>query len=307
MTLVTSGRAAMILQNYCVPGSATILRGGTSVTSTADQPSYPWENVLALTPSRPGRALPTEGPTSPTKLVINFGTNRYIEAVALINCSSQQTYSTDYDTWLRRIRFGLRYYDGSYHTKIDQATSGVPSATASDYRLRGYNIFMVFNAPFVASRLLIDVGLVDTSGVSNWGASIGAVLAGRVYEFPNVTAPFGESFEGGSIVVGRPSGPQIMKTADRGARVYTFRSFYETQADKEQVLSYFASGASGISGNTPLSYPRIDTPNAFIGPHMWAGLTAEYGFCTFGRMESMSSASILGGSSFCDFVFKEMM
>jgi hypothetical protein len=296
----------MILQNYCVPGGATILRGGTSTTSTSDYPDYPWENVLALTPSRPGRALPVVAATSPTRCVISFGANtRYIEAVALINVSSQNYYTSDYDSWTRRLKFGLRYYNNNYYTKIDYATSNIPTSTASDYRRRGYNIFFLFNSPFVASQLLIDIGLVDT--VANWGASIGAVLAGRVYEFPNVVAPLGESFEGGAVVVGRPSGPQIMKTADRGARVYTFRSYFDTQDEKENVLAYFASGASGISGNTPLSYPRIDTPNAFIGPHMWGGLTAEWGFCTFGVMESMTSATMLGGGAFCDFVFKEKM
>jgi hypothetical protein len=260
---------------------------------------------MLLTPGRPGRAIPSIFTSTEATVVYYFGGRRYtIEAVGIVEAHSLVFDDPGLDTSVERMmNFRIRYQISSGGTI--QTALNWTALSFGDLELWGNNFFVAFNNPFQCWRLYVDLKPQTGNTSEVWGPSIGAVVAGKAFTFPEpMMAPMGRGLKGGAVVASRPYGPVAVKANEKSTRVWMMRSRVTSEADRLSIERLMANRGRATNWH-PMTRPRLDLQTVMATPDLWYSANSETASCAFGRFTGMASQTVIGGGAYVDLVFEE--
>lgn len=286
-----------ISSNLLVPSECTI-GTGTSGCDTGFGP----ENTMDYLLAPPTRFSGTGAATK--TIVYDFSPSiRTIDAFAVIEAHSGAAGMVGDESYEIELRFQLRYKKADDTIATAQSYVYVPGTNQDSW---GSSFFCELSSSVSAKALYLDVQRADGNSVG--AATLGAVLAGRIYQFPtNPLLPHARADRSSSVVLVGAGAPIITaRNAPRREIGVRFR-FANEDTRGEFARMLVGRGRKRSAVLSDLARRRLDLPTALIMPEMWVGAT-NYGGCIYGMFTGgVASQFAVGASAYVDATFEEIV
>lgn len=295
-----------IYQNWLQPAWSTIDLDNT----TACQYGYEADHVMDWQPSRPAwfEVNVPPGGTAYKTIAFTLGASLYADSIAIINYHSNQFISAGTgDLNLERsLEFQLLH--GSPATRIWPSTSDTwATLTTDEMEEWGPNIFGYFTQPANPTnnwQLRVRVA----SGVNITNASIGCILLGRNYTFPNnPSIPHDRATTISTLYTGREGGAAQAFIREESRRMIGMDIFLGSDSTRSAFERLIAGRTRRTNVTTPAVLKRLDLPTAVILPEMWKTTSSNYGGCIYGALSGITTRSLAGGGATARLELAEMI
>lgn len=315
MAVKDTGGLVVLAQNYAVPGFVGGAPGCSiqALTSAMD-PAYPGENVMAHYPSRPARF--TAASLNMKRITLDLGAAAFsCTCMAIIGARSNvTTFAFGDDALEDALKFQIVASDvaGSGEYQVWPTPGGTPGSAGNFSGLDdtqnerwGFNLFATWNQLTRRYWTVYVKKLNDAANV--FAAEVGGILIGRSYTFShNPRLNYSREALLTSVITSRPGGPSIQNQRDEGARVLRLDQTLDDLNERDE-LERLVLGRGRRNYQQQLRRKRLDLPTALIGPDMWSSPSATFGGCIYGRMTGgIATTTGVGGISVANLVFEEM-
>lgn len=302
-----------IYQNWLQPAWSTIDLDNTSPC----QYGYEADHVMDWQPSRPAwfeANNPTGGAAYKT-ISFTLGSALHVDSIGIINYHSNRHITATGEVALESsLEFQLLYWKSeavpAEWSRIWPSTSDTWAGLSTDEMEEwGPNIFGYFSQPATArNKWQLRVKIPSSPGGNITNASIGCILLGRNYTFPNnPSIPHDRATTISTLYTGREGGAAQAFIREESRRMVGMDIFLGSESTRSAFERLIAGRTRRTNVTTPAVLKRLDLPTAVILPEMWKTTSSNYGGCVYGALSGITTRSLAGGGATARLELAEMI